>query len=171
MHSLLSFKKFGTPLVARISDFSKGSEIYKEFLKLISPYLLPSEEFLIDDASRKSTHEDEEIEETVSDEAVNSKNESENDFEFHMERGFKIQMDEPVPISKLDQRIKVSVTWSEKMIQDCDTSILSHLPEVCKTAFISKWTKDSISLYKCVDAFLKEEPLGPDDMWYLSINI
>lgn len=177
MHSFSSFKKFGTPLVARISDFSKGSEIYKEFLKLISPYLLPSEEFLIDDTSRKSTHEDEEIEDTVSDEAVNSKNESQNDldlhsdFEFHMERGFKIQMDEPVPISKHDQRIKVSVTWSEKMIQDCDTSILSHLPEVCKTAFISKWTKDSISLYKCVDAFLKEEPLGPDDMWYLSINI
>lgn len=172
LHSFPSFKKFGTPLVARISDFSKGSEIYKEFLKLISPYLLSSEEFLIDDASRKSAHEDEEIGDTVSDEAVNSKNESENDldphsdFEFHMERGFKIQMDEPVPISKHDQRIKVSVTWSEKMIQDYDTSILSHLPEVCKTDFISKWTQDSISLYKCVDAFLKEEPLGPDDMWY-----
>ncbi|KAH6830170.1 ubiquitin-specific protease 8 [Perilla frutescens var. hirtella] len=176
-HSFPPYKKFDIPLVARISDFSKGSEIYKEFLKLIRPYLLSSEEFLIDDASRKSIHEDEETEDTVSDEAVNSKNESENDldphsdFEFYMESaiypgGFKIQMDEPVPIPKGDQRIKVRVSWSEKLIQDYDTPVLSQLPEVCKAAFTSNWNQDSISLYKCVDAFLKEEPLGPDDMWY-----
>ncbi|KAL2250875.1 UNVERIFIED_CONTAM: Ubiquitin carboxyl-terminal hydrolase 8, partial [Sesamum indicum] len=171
-------KKFGIPLVARMSDFSKGSEIHNEFLKLIRPFLLPGDDFLSDGASRKSAHEDEEIEDTVWDEAANSNNESESDsdaqrdFEFFLESrtsyssGFKIQSDEPVPISKPDQPIKVLVSWPEKMIQDYDTSILSVLPEVCKPASMSKWTHDSISLYKCVETFLKEEPLGPDDMWY-----
>ncbi|XP_020553724.1 ubiquitin carboxyl-terminal hydrolase 8-like [Sesamum indicum] len=155
-----------------------GSEIHNEFLKLIRPFLLPGDDFLSDGASRKSAHEDEEIEDTVWDEAVNSNNESESDsdaqrdFEFFLESrtsyssGFKIQSDEPVPVSKPDQPIKVLVSWPEKMIQDYDTSILSVLPEVCKPASMSKWTHDSISLYKCVETFLKEEPLGPDDMWY-----
>lgn len=156
-----------------MSDFSKGSEIHKEFLKLIIPFLLPGEDFLIDDASW-SAHEDEEMEGTVLDSQNESENDLDGDFEFYMENGtyssgFRIQMDEPVPILKPDQPIKVLVSWSEKMIQDYDTSILSLLPEVCKTAFTSKWTQDSMSLYKCVGAFLKEEPLGPDDMWYLSI--
>ncbi|KAL0346940.1 UNVERIFIED_CONTAM: Ubiquitin carboxyl-terminal hydrolase 8 [Sesamum calycinum] len=178
LHSFPTFKKFGIPLVARMSDFSKGSEIHNVFLKLIRPFLLPGDDFLSDGASRKSAHEDEEIEVTVWDEAANSNNESESDsdahrdFEFYLESrtsyssGFKIQSDEPVPISKPDQPIKVLVSWPEKMIQDYDTSILSLLPEVCKPASMSKWTQDSISLYKCVETFLKEEPLGPDDMWY-----
>jgi hypothetical protein len=25
--------------------------------------------------------------------------------------------------------------------------------------------QESVSLYKCLEAFLKEEPLGPEDMW------
>lgn len=165
-----------------MSDFSKGSEIHKEFLKLINPFLLPGEEFLNDDASGKCAHEDEEMEGTVSDEAADSNDESENKsdahcgFEYCLENDsfysskFKIQMDEPVPISKPDQPIKVLVTWPQKFIQDYDTSILTMLPEVCKTALTSKLNQDSISLYKCFDAFLKEEPLGPDDMWYLSLN-
>ncbi|XP_047960151.1 ubiquitin carboxyl-terminal hydrolase 8-like isoform X3 [Salvia hispanica] len=178
LHSFPSFRKFGIPLVARISDFSKGSEIYKAFLKIISPFLLPrEEESLTDLDTRDNAQEDAEIEDTVSDEAENSKDETENDldsqsdFEFHMENGayssgLRIQMDEPVPTFNYGQRIRVCVTWSQKMFRDYDTSMLSHLPEVCKTASMSKGTQDSISLYKCVEAFLKEEPLGPEDMWY-----
>lgn len=165
--------------MARISDFSKGSEIYKAFLKIISPFLLPrEEESLTDLDSRENAQEDTEIEDTVSDEAENLKDETENDldsqsdFEFHMENGayssgVRIQMDEPVPTLNYGQRIRVCVTWSWKMFEDYDTSMLSQLPEVCKTASMSKGTQDSISLYKCVEAFLKEEPLGPEDMWYL----
>ncbi|KHN34173.1 Ubiquitin carboxyl-terminal hydrolase 8 [Glycine soja] len=26
--------------------------------------------------------------------------------------------------------------------------------------------QESVSIYKCLEAFLKEEPLGPEDMWY-----
>lgn len=166
--------------MARVSDFSKGSEIYKEFLKLINPLLLPREESSSDLNSRNSAQDDEEIEDAMSDEAEKSNDEAENDldshsdFEFHMETGsyprsFKIRMDEPVPIPEHNERIKVCVTWSEKMIKDYDTSILSRLPDVFTTDPMSKGNEDSISLYKCVEGFLKEEPLGPDDMWYLSI--
>ncbi|KAL8039905.1 hypothetical protein ABFX02_10G067000 [Erythranthe guttata] len=179
IHSSPSFKKFGIPLVTRISDFSKGSEIHKEFLKLLNPFILPVEESL-NDASRKRAHEDEELEDTVPDGTANSNNETENDldahcsFEYYVENGkshsnwSKIEMDEPVPIPipKLNQQIDMIVSWPEKSIQEYDTSILSMLPEVYRTTFSSKWNQDSISLYKCVDAFLKEEPLGPDDMWY-----
>ncbi|PIN10924.1 Ubiquitin-specific protease [Handroanthus impetiginosus] len=177
-HSFSSFEKFGIPLVARMSDFSKGSEIRKEFLKLINPFFLSDEEFLNDDASRKSAHKDEELEDMVSDKAAKSNHESENDlnadcdFEFYLESAtahsgrFKIQMDEPVPVSSREQPIKVLVFWPEKMIQEYDTSILSVLPVVYDPLLRSNWTQDSISLYRRVDAFLKEEPLGPDDMWY-----
>ncbi|KAL6521225.1 hypothetical protein OROGR_017794 [Orobanche gracilis] len=178
VYSFSSLKKFGIPLVAKISDLSKGSEIREQFLNLIKPFLLSGNELLSDDdASRKSTLEDEVIDDAFLDEASILNNESKNelDFEYYLENrsyyyhssDIKIQMDEPVPISSsFDQPINVLVSWPEKMIQNYDTSILSSLPTVCKNGFMSKWTQDSISLYNCVDAFLKEEPLGPDDMWY-----
>ncbi|KAL6559087.1 hypothetical protein OROHE_006456 [Orobanche hederae] len=177
VYSFSSLKKFGIPLVAKISDLSKGSEIREQFLNLIKPFLLSGDELLSDDdASRKSTLEDDVIDDAFLDEASILNNESKNepDFEYYLENRLyyyhssdvKIQMDEPVPISSsFDQPINVLVSWPEKMIQNYDTSILSSLPAVCKTGFMSKWTQDSISLYNCVDAFLKEEPLGPDDMW------
>ncbi|KAI3751801.1 hypothetical protein L2E82_22892 [Cichorium intybus] len=36
----------------------------------------------------------------------------------------------------------------------------------CKGVTVKKAKQESISLFSCLDAFLKEEPLGPDDMWY-----
>lgn len=154
--------------------------MHTAFLKLINPFLLP-DEFMDGDASQDgSTHEGEEVDDALLDNAANQNNETENDsgaprdFEFYLEtRNFylsnvKIKMDTPIPISGPDVPIKVLATWPEKMIRRYDTSLLSLLPEVCKPALSTKWNQDSISLYKCVDAFLKEEPLGPDDMWYPS---
>ncbi|KAL2554151.1 ubiquitin-specific protease 8 [Forsythia ovata] len=174
-----SFEKFGIPLMARMADFSKGSEIHKQFLKLIDPFLMPAKDSSSDsDTTRNTAHEDEEMEDVVLDEDVNLDGEAVNeldtgsDFEFYLDSGnflaswVKIQMDEPVSISKSNRLIKVLVTWPEKMIEDYDTSILSLLRDVCEPALMSKKPQESVSLYKCVDAFLKEEPLGPEDMWY-----
>ncbi|KAL3642785.1 hypothetical protein CASFOL_013600 [Castilleja foliolosa] len=165
----LSLEKFGFPLLARVSDFSRGSELRKLFLNVISPFLLAGGKFLNDGASQKSAHEDKFIEDAVSGVAENSNIESENgtDFKFHLDNinyydpiGPKIEMDEPLPVLMSDEPIEVIVTWPKKMIQNYDPSFESLLPNV------SKSTEDSISLYNCVDAFLKEEPLGRDDMWY-----
>ncbi|PKI63580.1 hypothetical protein CRG98_016024, partial [Punica granatum] len=48
-----------------------------------------------------------------------------------------------------------------------DTQYLENLPEVCKYGHVSKKTRtEPLSLYTCLEAFLREEPLVPEDMWY-----
>ena len=74
-------------------------------------------------------------------------------------------MNEPVPISRFTKKLDVSVHWPDKMIQKYDTCLLSSLPEVFKPQLFARSPQESISLYKCLEGFLQEEPLGPDDMW------
>ncbi|KAI4386154.1 hypothetical protein MLD38_004113 [Melastoma candidum] len=45
-------------------------------------------------------------------------------------------------------------------------NILLSLPETFKSGIVGKRAQESISLYKCLEAFLIDEPLGPEDMWY-----
>ncbi|VYS62217.1 unnamed protein product [Arabidopsis thaliana] len=62
---------------------------------------------------------------------------------------------------------RVLVEWNEGEHERYDSSYLSDLPEVHKTSFSAKKTRqESISLFSCLEAFLAEEPLGPDDMWF-----
>ncbi|XP_044486865.1 ubiquitin carboxyl-terminal hydrolase 9-like isoform X2 [Mangifera indica] len=70
-------------------------------------------------------------------------------------------------IIKPGQHIKVLLDWTDKVRELYDPSFLEDLPEVHKTGFTVKKTRqEAISLFSCLDAFLTEEPLGPDDMWY-----
>ncbi|XP_012569950.1 ubiquitin carboxyl-terminal hydrolase 10-like isoform X2 [Cicer arietinum] len=63
--------------------------------------------------------------------------------------------------------IRVFLDWSDKEYELYDASYLRDLPEVHKTGFTVKKTRqEAISLFSCLEAFLTEEPLGPDDMWY-----
>ncbi|XP_042520355.1 ubiquitin carboxyl-terminal hydrolase 9-like [Macadamia integrifolia] len=65
------------------------------------------------------------------------------------------------------QSIRVVLDWSDREHDMYDTSFLEDLPEVYKSGFAVKKTRqEAISLFSCLEAFLKEEPLGPDDMWY-----
>ncbi|ESQ33499.1 hypothetical protein EUTSA_v10006750mg [Eutrema salsugineum] len=62
---------------------------------------------------------------------------------------------------------KVIVKWNEKEHEKYDSSYLDDLPEVHKTSFSAKKIRqEETSLFSCLEAFLAEEPLGPDDMWY-----
>ncbi|KAK3001689.1 hypothetical protein RJ639_020415, partial [Escallonia herrerae] len=83
------------------------------------------------------------------------------------DRGFgcrPILKDSPV---KPDRIVKVMLDWTDKEYELYDASYLKDLPEVHKTGPTMKKTRqEAISLFSCLDAFLKEEPLGPDDMWY-----
>ena len=83
----------------------------------------------------------------------------------------EIKMDEPVLVSGLTNELEVLVLWSDKMIEKYDTCLLSSLPEVFKPPMFMKRPQESVSLYKCLEAFLKEEPLGPEDMWLVLILI
>ncbi|KAG2270226.1 hypothetical protein Bca52824_064781 [Brassica carinata] len=62
---------------------------------------------------------------------------------------------------------KVVVKWSEKEHEKYDSSSLDvDLPEVYKPSLFVKKPKKEVSLFSCLEAFIAEEPLGPEDMWY-----
>ncbi|KAJ9554852.1 hypothetical protein OSB04_009466 [Centaurea solstitialis] len=175
-----ALREFGIPLVARIPDCSDGSQIQQKFLQLLHPLLMP-DEFSSDvfDDPVNTANEDVEMVEAVDDNAfngdpnieVNDKSFVDDDFQFyfvqqeHFSEGSKMLMDEPLLIPE-SRRVNVLVSWPEEMLKRYDTSILSHLPETCGLALLTKKPPESVSLYKCLEAFLKEEPLGPEDMWY-----
>lgn len=64
-------------------------------------------------------------------------------------------------------RIKVFLDWTEREHKLYDSSYIKDLPMVYhKTGFSAKKTRqEAVSLFSCLEAFLTEEPLGPDDMW------
>ncbi|CAL9012345.1 unnamed protein product, partial [Prunus brigantina] len=62
------------------------------------------------------------------------------------------------------KQLNVLVCWPKKYIAEYDTRLLSSLAEVFKSSLFAKKPLESVSLYKCLEAFLKEEPLGPEDV-------
>ncbi|KAF5734940.1 Ubiquitin carboxyl-terminal hydrolase 10 [Tripterygium wilfordii] len=70
-------------------------------------------------------------------------------------------------VLKSEGVMKVYLDWTEKEQELYDANYLKDLPEVYKQGYTAKKTRqESISLFSCLEAFLTEEPLGPDDMWY-----
>ncbi|CAN0908959.1 Ubiquitin carboxyl-terminal hydrolase 10 [Linum grandiflorum] len=71
-------------------------------------------------------------------------------------------------VLKTSNHTKIFLDWTEEEHKLYDSSYLEDLPDVFhKTGFSTKKTQqDAISLFSCLEAFLREEPLGPDDMWY-----
>ena len=67
---------------------------------------------------------------------------------------------------KSNSSLRVTLCWTDIEHNLYDISYLEDLPVVCKSGFTTKKTRqEAVSLFSCLDAFLKEEPLGPDDMW------
>lgn len=67
---------------------------------------------------------------------------------------------------KSSPSLRVTINWTDTEHDLYDISYLENLPEVCKSGFTAKKTRqEAVSLFSCLDTFLKEEPLGPDDMW------
>ncbi|KAE9451906.1 hypothetical protein C3L33_16186, partial [Rhododendron williamsianum] len=67
---------------------------------------------------------------------------------------------------KPGQLVHVMLDWTNKEQKLYDSSYLKDLPEVHRVELTAKKTRqEAISLFSCLDSFLKEEPLGPDDMW------
>lgn len=93
------------------------------------------------------------------------------EFEFYLksERGDgqqqKIEINELNLLDTTPGRLHVNVHWLRDTSRKYVTSMLSNLPEIHKLELIPKGTEDSVALHGCLEAFLKEEPLGPEDMW------
>ncbi|OIV92275.1 hypothetical protein TanjilG_00293 [Lupinus angustifolius] len=173
------YRSFGVPVIARLSSISDENDVRREFLKLINPFIMSNEDILDecdkDDNTNKKRSKDDELGDTTSSAAVgsdaDSNNGTEDDFEFFLSggQGFgnsKIKLNEPLPFTELPQKLEVHVVWPDKMLKKCDTYHLNLLPEVFKPQLFTKRMQESVSIYKCLESFLKEEPLGLEDMWH-----
>lgn len=174
-----NLKPFGVPFVTRLSDLSSGYNIRNQYLELLNPLLVPVMDDFDgdDDAPGASSNENSKMEDlespSVSDDEVGQLGCTEDDlcldddFKFFLVvdrlRSTEIKMNEPVLIPGLTEYLDVHVHWPDKMLEKYDFSSLSPLPEVFK---LDPKLQESVSLYKCLEGFLQEEPLGPDDMWF-----
>lgn len=175
-----NWKAFGIPLVAS-SKFVNGLDIRDLYVKLLKAFLIPPEDSVDDDddIERTASEELSEVEDSITPgvdgppEFANGKKfstDSDADLEFYItdEKGTitdsRIAMNEPVP--SRPGRLIVLVCWPAKMVKQYKTRLPSSLPQIFKFDFFAKRPQESVSLYKCLEAFLKEEPLGPEDMWY-----
>lgn len=71
-----------------------------------------------------------------------------------------------VKFSPSSATVLVYMDWSQKLLEKYDTHVLETLPEVLKYGPITKKARtEPLSLYTCLEAFLREEPLVPEDMW------
>ncbi|XP_010535731.1 PREDICTED: ubiquitin carboxyl-terminal hydrolase 8 isoform X2 [Tarenaya hassleriana] len=173
-----TWKAFGIPLVSRLNDAVNGSDVENMYMKLLTPFKIPTELATTDPESTIEEAPDEAVVNgTASAEEVNSSDvketaESGPDSALRLyltdERGNFIDSEvlKDKPINVKPKRVNVLARWPVKELETYDTCLLSTLPEVFKSGPLTKKSQESVSLYKCLEAFLTDEPLGPDDMWY-----
>ncbi|XP_040381779.1 ubiquitin carboxyl-terminal hydrolase 8 [Oryza brachyantha] len=93
-------------------------------------------------------------------------------FEFYLTNGrcdvqqARIETNEVDLLESTPNRLQINVHWQQNAVRQYETSMLKSLPEIHKLELIPKRNEDSVALNGCLEAFLKEEPLGPEDMWY-----
>lgn len=169
-------KLFLTPLVTFLEDPQAGVDIDLAVSRVLSPlrkascnsHKIPLSQ---ENGSVSNTTENECTSHSQPMESTESEEVASPELSFHTyvtdDRGLNcrpILKDSPISAGRV---LKIMLDWFEKEHELYDASYLKDLPEVCKTGFTVKKTKqEAISLFSCLDAFLKEEPLGPDDMWY-----
>ncbi|XP_038697114.1 ubiquitin carboxyl-terminal hydrolase 8-like isoform X2 [Tripterygium wilfordii] len=190
--SLPNWSMFGTPLVARSADLSHGFNLRRQLMKLLNPFLMPSDVVISDCDNMENTGNEvsemevvmtptSDMEDVITPKVpdTNGSSDSEDnnnepqlstDFRFFLkdkdDTSIKeIRMNDPLLVSEFRERLNVHIFWPEEMIGKYDISLLSSLPEVFKPQLFTRRPMDSVSLYKCLEAFLKEDPLGPEDMW------
>ncbi|KAG4183297.1 hypothetical protein ERO13_A09G101100v2 [Gossypium hirsutum] len=179
-----SWKTFGIPLVARLSNVVTGSDIHGLYLKLLNSFQTQAEDVLEDNDTSESTaveaislkeHDASSptsngIEKPRDANGVSALSEAKLQLYITDDKGIvkesQILMAEAIPAAGMSRRLHVLVPWPEKYVKQYDTQLLGSLPQIFKSCFFAKRPQESVSLYKCLQAFLMEEPLGPEDMWY-----
>jgi ubiquitin carboxyl-terminal hydrolase 4/11/15 len=63
--------------------------------------------------------------------------------------------------------VTIYLDWTPELSGMYDITCLESLPEVLKYGPTTKKARsEPLSLYACLEAFLREEPLVPDEMWF-----
>lgn len=177
-------KPFLTPLVTYLEDTQTGADIDLAVNRVLSPLkrkvLLPLTKLNDNEENGSASDTTEESTSNCGSQPETGKQSmnysdleemSSKDLSFRLciadDRGSKckpIARETPIKPSSI---VKVMMGWTDREQQLYDASYLKDLPEVHKMGpMVKKTRQDSITLFQCLDAFLKEEPLGPDDMWW-----
>lgn len=167
--------------MARLGNNINGSDLRNLYLKWFRPFEISIEEAIENCVVSERTEEVAEMDGVTTPSlgpnanGLDTPSDGEMEFFITDEKGTvknsKILMHEPLAINGELRLLHVLACWSEKDIKRYDTQLCSSLPEVFKSNFLAKRPQESVSLYKCLEAFLQEEPLGPEDMWLVTIYI
>lgn len=77
-----------------------------------------------------------------------------------------VEEDKTIRLPLSSTSMVVYVDWSQKLLEKYNIHFLENLPEVFKNGPVTKKARtEPLSLYTCLEAFLREEPLVPEDMW------
>lgn len=179
-HYFRSTKKpFGVPLIATLPNAATGRTIQDIFLKLMNPFIR---------SQGAASNVENDVENSSKDVKMDSSNMIDNkgtedaakngdnvgsQFEFYHnsadeknhETRTKIEIDDLVSLTGESKQVHTLVNWEDKALEMYDIKLLISLPEIYKPGLFMK-KPEPISLYACLDAFLKDEPLGPEDMWF-----
>lgn len=170
----------GTPLVTYLGeDPINGADINTAVLRLLSPLKRTCPTSAKVHSGKENGFADESIEEPSSHnlrslsmdnaELVETSG-REFSFQLFIAEGSSCKLIEKGSFINSGQVVKVFLEWTDTEIGLYDISYLKDLPEVQKTGFTVKKTRqEAISLFTCLEAFLTKEPLGPDDMWYITL--
>ncbi|MQM04952.1 hypothetical protein Taro_037752 [Colocasia esculenta] len=180
------YQPFGVPLLTKLSDNVNGSTVQEVFLGLIKPFLNSRDDSVGIQGNHDSHCNDEFTEININSptsecegtgKVVPEGSCSGSQLEFHItdQRGHtihsKIEVSEQVLLTVSRKLLHVLVSWPDEMMREYDMSLLNSLPEIHKFQSLRKQPQESISLYSCLEAFLKVEPLGPDDMYCPSCKV
>ncbi|EPS70953.1 ubiquitin carboxyl-terminal hydrolase, partial [Genlisea aurea] len=162
--SSVGWKTYGTPLVSPIScdDTITRGDIQKMVQIMLSPLL----------RTKESDHPVNEAD-LLSTDAVDSSDAAEKLIPLQLvdENNACIDLavgdEKVVKLSSSSMSVLVFVDWSQRLLSRYDTCHIENLSEVCKYGPVNKKGRNEPpSLYTCLEAFLREEPLVPEDMWY-----
>ncbi|XP_010538864.1 PREDICTED: ubiquitin carboxyl-terminal hydrolase 10-like [Tarenaya hassleriana] len=167
-------KLFGTPLVTYINaEPLTGTDIDSIISRLLSPLQRVHAVSKVQNGKENGHLSEAADESSGSVSSTDTELEDAPDRELSLrvfwtdERGLNVKPLQSDSVVNPGSVTRILVEWNENEHEKYDGSYLNDLPEVHKTSFSAKKTRqEAISLFSCMEAFLAEEPLGPDDMWY-----
>ncbi|PKU81052.1 ubiquitin carboxyl-terminal hydrolase 5 [Dendrobium catenatum] len=190
--SIKAWKPYGMPLLAPFSydGAARSADIQRALLTMLIP-MLQSEKSqpasLSNSCPRMASHAtDQDIsmnEECAESDHKDGGNHDREEADCHLFLELVDENNQLIDLSTVEEKsfkllssssssssssILVFINWYQKDFQNYDTRRLEILPEVYKYGppLPKRSRGEPLSLYTCLDAFLREEPLVPEDMWF-----
>ncbi|KAL9271655.1 Ubiquitin carboxyl-terminal hydrolase 5-like protein [Drosera capensis] len=178
-------KPYGTPLVLPIpcSDVIKRGDIQSMVQKMLSPLLrtgFSSESDALWNGSsavvqptdvKGKIHSDSDVIRSEPEDRMNSETYAVDKLPLQLVDennaciDLTVEEEKAIEFASPSTPLIVFINWSKKLRQKYDVHYLENLPEVCRNVPASKKARsEPLSLYTCLESFLREEPLVPEDM-------